>query len=84
MTEDFTITLESYDGTDADVVVPDGITKVGRRAFTNNRYLRSVTLPEGVLEIDDEAFSACVNLVSVNIPQSVRRIGAGSGEGSVQ
>ena len=41
----FTITLESYDGKDAEIVVPDGIMKIGPQTFANNRYIKKVTIP---------------------------------------
>ena len=39
---------------------PDGITKIGRRAFSNNRYIREISLPEGIVEIGEDSVT-CTN-----------------------
>ena len=77
----FVIALEKYDGTEKSVTVPDGITKIGRRAFSNNRYLQEVVLPDGIIEICEDAFASCVNLERINIPKSVQVIGPGAFKG---
>ena len=38
--------LVMYDGEYTDVVVPEGVVRIGMDAFEKNEYLRSVTLPE--------------------------------------
>lgn len=65
--------LKNYLGLEQDVVIPDGITKIGKWAFNGSR-LKSVTIPKGVTVIDEWAFS-CSDLESVNIPDSVTKIG---------
>ncbi len=70
------------------VVVPDNVRKIGKRAFEHykdyewdfqNRLsstpLCSVTIPSSVTCIEEEAFKGCKNLSSVTIPDSVEKIG---------
>ncbi|MDR1025123.1 MAG: leucine-rich repeat protein [Treponema sp.] len=57
------------------VVIPQGVRRIGRNAFSSSRNLASVTLPEGLLVIDDNAFSYCSNLIRINIPAGIAAIG---------
>lgn len=57
-----------------DVVIPDGVTKIGERAFANCKDLVSVTIPDSVTSIGFEAFNNCSSLTSINIPYSVTSI----------
>lgn len=75
--EDFKINgtvLERYVGQDENVVVPSGITEIGKEAFRGRRKLLSVIIPEGVTVIGERAFLNCSNLTSVKIPNSVTAI----------
>ncbi len=73
--------LISYDGTAADVIVPDYITKIDHHAFYNCAFVRSIILPESINEIGENAFLGCSGLVSINIPDNVRKIGGGAFSG---
>lgn len=53
-----------------DVVLPDGITEIGARAFEYCN-LRNIVLPDSIKEIGAEAFSGCHRLENINIPESV-------------
>ncbi|MDE6705726.1 MAG: leucine-rich repeat domain-containing protein [Treponemataceae bacterium] len=59
----------------ANLVIPDGVTKIDSSAFSRCTSLVSVTIPDGVTAIDPGAFSGCTSLVSVTIPGSVTYIG---------
>ena len=54
-----------------DLVIPDGVTSIGRYAFDNCMGLTSVTIPEGVTRIGSNAFRSCGTLTSVTIPPSI-------------
>lgn len=66
----------------AEVVLPAGVTKIGRCAFQRCLNLVSVTLPEGVEEIGDHAFQRCSKLEAVNLPNSVTHLGRNPFAGS--
>ena len=67
--------LTKYVGPGGDVVVPDGVQKIGDRAFRWCNSLTSVTIPEGVISIGNNAFDSCKSLTSITIPDSVTSIG---------
>ncbi len=58
-----------------DLVIPNGVTSIGRYAFDNCEALTRVTIPEGVTSIGLNAFRKCRSLASVTIPSSMTTIG---------
>jgi hypothetical protein len=79
-TNERTITITGYTGTDRDVVIPSTIngipvTIIGHGAFSGNQGITSVIIPSTVTRIDSEAFRGCTRLATVTIPSSVTRIG---------
>ena len=56
-------------------VIPESVTSIGNKAFSNCTYLTSVTIPEGVTSIGEAAFTSCTYLTSVTIPEGVTSIG---------
>ena len=63
--EDFLIrngVLAVYKGYGGLVEVPEGVTKIGREAFSGCAGLERVTLPESVTEIGYQAFAGCSGL----------------------
>lgn len=68
-------TLFDYVGPGGDVVIPEGVTEIGERAFGGCDNLTGVVIPKGVFSIDDEAFLECCNLRDVSIPEGVLFIG---------
>lgn len=73
--EDSASICYDYDGLGGDVVIPAGIMKIGRHAFSRCMDLTNVVIPEGVTEIGKHAFAYCLGLTSVTIPESVTKIG---------
>ena len=57
--------LIKYVGSGGNVVIPEGVTSIGRSAFENCSSLTSVTIPESVTEIGWSAFENCSSLASV-------------------
>ena len=48
--------LEEYTGKDADVIIPDGVTEIGNKAFYGCSSLTSITIPDSVKKIGEDAF----------------------------
>ena len=58
-----------------DLVIPDGVTSIGDRAFYGCTSLTSVTIGNSVTSIGDYAFRDCTSLTSVTIGNGVTSIG---------
>ena len=57
-----------------DLIIPDGVTKIGDYTFEGCTGLTSVTIPESVTSIGAFAFRGCSGLTSFTIPESVTSI----------
>ena len=58
------------------IIIGDGVTTIGNRAFSYCSHLTSVTIPNSVTTIGNSAFEYCSSLTSVTIPNSVTTIGS--------
>ena len=56
------------------IILPEGLTSVGDRAFFNISTIHSITIPEGVLTIGEHAIRGCQNLKNVVLPNSLTTI----------
>ncbi len=70
--------LIRYKRPDYDVVVPNTVTCIGPKAFTDKHDVRSVVLPNTVTAISENAFSGCWSLARVALPENLETIGAGA------
>ena len=68
--------LKKYVGPGGDVVIPEGVKKIGNSAFRWSNSLNRAVLPEGVSVIFPEAFADCKSLESVVLPESLEDIDA--------
>ena len=66
--------LIKYQGTKANVVIPEEIEELGWLSFAGCESIKHVVIPEGITEIGWSTFSGCKNLTSVTIPKSVEAI----------
>lgn len=56
------------------VIVEEGVTKIGNRAFTSCENIESVKLPSTLTHIGEYAFCRCRNLTKIMIPEKVTEI----------
>lgn len=68
----------SVRGTITSAVISDGVTAIGKNAFSYCSALSSVSIPGSVTSIESDAFYGCTSLASVSIPNSVTEIGSHS------
>ena len=61
-------------------IIPDGVTKIGPKAFYNCTSLTSIKMPNSVKEIGYAAFNGCSSLTSITIGEDVTSIGVGAFE----
>ena len=70
--------LISYIGDETDIVIPEGISRIGKGAFIENENLRSIVLPESLCWIGQFCFAKCKKLKSITIPKNVTFIDKGA------
>ena len=58
-----------------EVVIPDGVTRIGDGAFRDCENLSSIRIPAGVTCIEEYTFHCCMNLTDVVIPEGVTSVG---------
>ena len=71
---DNTRSYDSYRSRIYEVVIDDGVTKIGARAFKEYDSIMSVIIGDSVTNIGEEAFCWCENLTNVTIGDSVTNI----------
>ena len=54
--------------------IPNSVTNIGARAFSDCESLTEITIPDSVTTIESEAFSGCFSLTSITLPNSILRI----------
>ena len=67
--------LKKYVGLGGDVVIPEGVSSVGKKAFFKCNELLHITIPEGVAIIEASAFEECRSLVTTILPETLTGIG---------
>lgn len=68
--------LTRYRGFDKNVVIPDGVKKIGSEAFENDSIMENISIPSSVTYIGYNAFYKCTSLKSIVIPDSVTKMGS--------
>ena len=67
--------LLGYSGTDTEIIIPNTVTEIGKRAFANSVKLTDVLIPNSVTRIAENAFYGQNELTHIEIPGSVKSIG---------
>ena len=70
--------LTKYSGKDEVVIIPDGVTSIGRYVFEGCTNLVGVVIPNSVTSIEERAFYGCTSLTNVVIPDRVTSIEGGT------
>lgn len=65
---------DSYKGLER-IVIPEGYTTIGKKAFKGCVNLKEVVLPTSLQFIEEEAFADCPNLTSIILPINMRSLG---------
>ena len=66
--------LLGYLGTDKEIIVPDGVTKIHRDACSRLFEITSVTFPESLKVIGENAFMLCNSLTEVRFAEGLKEI----------
>ena len=64
----------SYRDTVCRIMIENGVTSIGQRAFERCSQATSVTIPDSVTSIGYAAFSGCAKLGDVELPEGITRI----------
>lgn len=66
--------VTGYTGTDTDVVIPEGVTEIGEKAFYGSN-ITSIKLPDSLVKIDAYGMAGCNTLKEVVVPKNVTELG---------
>ena len=55
------------------IVVPEGVTKIGKKAFAGCKVLKSIQLPSTLTEIDEGAFCNS-GLTECRLPKNIKKL----------
>jgi|GEM_PF-3191799 len=68
--------LSEYNGSEADVIIPESVEEIGEEAFGWNDILETIVIPQGVKKIGERTFILCESLKIVQLPKSLKTISA--------
>ena len=68
--------LEKCNLNEEEIIIPEGITRIGNYTFSGCDKITSITLPNTIKSIGMGAFTDCKNLEQINLPNSIKSIGA--------
>ena len=68
-------TLIAYRSKEKNYIIPNGVTNIGNRAFSECKSLTSIKIPNSVKNIGDSAFESCDNLPAKIKSDIIQRFG---------
>ena len=68
--------LISYSGQGGDVVIPNGVTAIGPKAFAGCSDINTISMPNSIRYIDEGAFDSCSGLKSIHLSSNLVSIKA--------
>lgn len=69
--------LTKYKGSGGNVIIPEGVTSIGKNAFAICTNLTSVVFPDSVTTVGNAAFINCIRLTNISFTNSITKIGDG-------
>ena len=69
--------LTKYVGPGGDLVVPNGVVRIGAHAFYKNKRITTLVVPASVTVLEKECFAECRNLSTIVLSERISRIEAG-------
>ena len=74
------VSIKKYRGIEEKIIIKSRfagkvVTKLWKKAFSNNEYIRDIELQNGIIHIGSNCFENCLNLERVFVPSSVKYIG---------
>ncbi len=70
--------LMGYTGTETELIIPNGVTKIEKDAFEHNTQIESLSIPASVKTICEFAFAYCSNLTTITIEKGLTNIESGA------
>jgi hypothetical protein len=70
-----TMVIRCPEGKAGSYTLPDGVTTIGSKAFSDCTSLTNIAIPDSVTTIGNRAFSYCNRLISIAIPNRVMSVG---------
>ena len=67
--------LVKYTGSSPSITIPQGIKKIGKRAFANTSIEEVIFPSDSLQSIDEEAFKSCRSLEFIELPEGLVQIG---------
>lgn len=56
------------------VLLPEGLSRIGKYALAGHNALETITIPDSVVEIDDSAFFCCCGLTHIKLGKNLKKI----------
>lgn len=66
--------LTGYHGVGGNVIVPEGVISIGKKAFSGCNNVVTVKLPSSVKTIEESAFDSCNELTGITLSQNLESI----------